>query len=60
MYKFVVTRCGSERQRGYEGHGREGGGETMEREGEAGQRLGDGGKDTEESFNCPIGLECNR
>lgn len=24
MYKFVVTRCGSERQLGYEGHGRRG------------------------------------
>lgn len=30
-----------------------------EREGEAGQRLGDGGKDTE-TFNCPIDSECNR
>lgn len=35
-------------------------GETREREGEAGQRLGDGGIDREESFNCPKGLECNR
>lgn len=59
MYKFVVTRCGSERRQGYEGHRRERGG-LKEREGEGGLRLGDGGKDTEESFNCPIGSKCNR
>lgn len=42
---------------GYGGHRREGG---HERGREGGPRLGDGGSDTEESFNCPIGSECNR
>lgn len=55
MYKFVVTRCGSERRQGYEGH-RTGGG--VESRGVL--RLRDGREDIEESFNCPMGSECNR
>lgn len=44
--------------RGMRATGERGG--LKKREGEAGQSPGDGGKDREESFNCPIGSECNR
>lgn len=50
VYKFVVTRCGSEKQWG--GTRAMGGrGERREREGRSGQSSGGDGKDTEESFN---------
>lgn len=57
MYKFVVTRCGSGRQQGCEGHGKEGG---RGRGGEQDSGLEMMRKIQEESFNCPIGSECNR
>ena len=44
MYKFVVTRCGSERHRGREGHGRQseegegGGGRELDRSSEMMER----------------------
>lgn len=50
VYKFVVTRCGSQKQWG--GARAMGGwGERREREGRRGQSSGGDGKDTEESFN---------
>lgn len=49
VYKFVVTRCGSEKQWG--GGGGQGPWEEGERRERGGGGSGGDGKDTEESFN---------